>query len=208
MLGAGAQDHPEPSKEEEVTVMRGQAAGRVIVGVDDSLAGMQALREAAGIARQRGMEVLAVRACRALPAGATFDCWTAAGRYPLVPPPPPQDVSEQLAREFVDHAFGKAMGGVPRDVPVHTLISHEPPSRALTEAALHETDLLVIGASRHHPWWPFRRSAGRYCAAHAACPVLIVPPHQGVRELNRTARPWHWLQRRREFSSLTTGISP
>jgi len=38
--------------------------------------------------------------------------------------------------------------------------------------------------------------------------VLIVPPHQGVRDLNRTAWPWHWLQRRREFSSLTTGISP
>jgi len=40
--------------------MRGQAPGRVIVGVDDSLAGLQALREAVGIARQRGTEVLAV----------------------------------------------------------------------------------------------------------------------------------------------------
>jgi len=187
--------------------MRSQAAGRVIVGVDDSLAGLQALREAAGIARQRGMEILAVRACRPLPAGASFDCWPVAGRYPFMPPTPMPDVSEQLAREFVDHALGEAMGGIPRDVPVHTLISHERPYRALTEAALHEADLLVVGMSRHHPWWPFRHSPGRYCAAHAVCPVLIVPPHLGVRELNRTARPWHWLQRRREFSGLTTGIS-
>ena len=186
--------------------MRGQAAGRVIVGVEDSLAGLQALREAAGIARQRGMEVLAVRACRPLSAGASFTCWPAAGQYPpFMPPPSPQDVSEQLARDFVDHAFSEAMGGIPHDVLVHTLISYERPHRALTEAALHEADLLVIGTSRHHPWWPFRRSPGRYCAAHTVCPVLIVPPHHGVRELNRTARPWHWLQRRREFSSLTAG---
>ena len=188
--------------------MRGQAAGRVIVGVDNSLAGLQALREAAGIARQRGMEVLAVRACHPSPPGTSFDCWTVAARSPFLPPSPPQDVSEQLARNFVDYAFSEAMGGIPRDVPVRTVISYEPPCRALSETALHETDLLVIGASQHHHWWPFRHSPGRYCAAHAVCPVLIVPSHQGVCDLNRTARPWHWRQRRRELSSLTTGISP
>jgi nucleotide-binding universal stress UspA family protein len=191
--------------------MRSQAAGaagRVVVGVDDSLAGLQALREAAGIARQRGMEILAVRACHLLPDGTSFDCWPTAGRYPFLPPSPPHGVSEQLARDFVDHAFSEAMGGTPCDVPVHTLISYERPDRALTEAALHEADLLVIGTSRHHPWWQFRHSLGRYCAAHAVCPVLIVPAHRGVGELDRTARPWHLLRRRREFSSLTTGIAP
>ena len=188
--------------------MRGQAPGRVIVGVDDSLAGLQALREAAEIARQRGMEVLAVRACHPSAAGTAFDCWPIAVRAPFIPPTPLQDVSEHLARDFVDHAFSEAMGGIPRDVPVRTIISYEPPYLALTETALHEADLLVIGASQHHHWWPFRHSPGRYCAAHAVCPVLIVPPHQGIRDLNRTARPWNWLQRRREFSSLTTGISP
>ena len=186
--------------------MRGQAAGRVIVGVDNSLAGLQALREAAEIARQRGMEVLAVRACRPMSAGTSFDCWPVAARVPFLPPLP--DVSEQLARDFVDHAFSTAMGGIPHDVPVRTIISYEPPYRALAVTALHEADLLVIGASQHHYWWPFRHSPSRYCAAHAVCPVLIVPPHQGVRDLNRTAWPWHWLQRRREFSSLTTGSSP
>ena len=188
--------------------MRGQTAGRVIVGVDDSLAGLQALREAAEIARQRGMEVLAVRACHPSAAGTAFDCWPIAVRAPFIPPTPLQDVSEHLARDFVDHAFSEAMGGIPHDVPVRTIISYEPPYRALAETASHETDVLVIGASQHHHWWPFRHSPGRYCAAHAVCPVLIVPSHQGVCDLNRTARPWHWRQRRRELSSLTTGISP
>jgi nucleotide-binding universal stress UspA family protein len=189
--------------------MRGQAAGRVIVGVDDSLAGLQALREAVGIARQRGMKVLAVRTCRPVLAGASFDCWPAA-RQDLVfmPPFPLQDACEQLATDFVEHAFSEAMGGIPDDVPVRTIISYERPCHALTATARMETDLLVVGASRRHPWWPFRRSPGRYCAAHAVCPVLIVPPHLGIRELDRVWRPWRWLRRRREFSSLTVGISP
>jgi nucleotide-binding universal stress UspA family protein len=204
MLRASIRDQPEI---EEVTAMGGQAAGRVIVGVDDSLAGLRALRQAAEIARERGMEVLAVRACRPLTGETSFDCWPVATRALFIPPTPLQDLSGQLAREFVDHAFCEAMGGIPRDVPVRTIISYEPPHRALAVTALHETDLLVIGTSQHHHWWPFRHSPGRYCAAHAVCPVLIVPPHQGICELNRTARPWHWLQRRREFSSLTTGIS-
>ena len=187
--------------------MRGQAAGRVIVGVDNSLAGLQALREAAGIARQRGMEVLAVRACHPMSAGTSFDCWPVAARSLSIPPTPLQDMSEHLARDFVDHAFSEAMGGIPHDVPVRTIISYEPPYRALAETASHETDVLVIGASQHHHWWPFRHSPGRYCAAHAVCPVLIVPAHEGVRELNQAARPWHWLQRKREYSSLTSGMS-
>jgi nucleotide-binding universal stress UspA family protein len=189
--------------------MRGQAAGRVIVGVDDSLAGLQALREAVGIARQRGMEVLAVRACRPLPAEASFDCWPALRQGPaFMPSLLLQDACDQLAADFVEHAFGEAMGGIPQDVPVHTIVSYERPYHALTAAAWKETDLLVVGASRRHPWRPFRHSPGRYCAAHAVCPVLIVPPHPGIRELDRMRQPWHWLRRRRELSSLTAGISP
>lgn len=188
--------------------MRGQAAGRVIVGVDDSLAGLQALREAVEAARQRHMEVLAVRACHPLPAGASFDCWPAARQDPAFTPSLLlQDACEQMAADFVEHAFGEAMGGIPKDVPVRTIVSYQRPYHALTATACEETDLLVIGASRHHPWRPFRHSSGRYCAAHAVCPVLIVPPHLGIRELDPMWRPWHWLRRRREVSSLTAGIS-
>lgn len=187
--------------------MRGQAAGRVIVGVDDSLAGLQALREATGIARRRGMKLLAVRACRPSLARADFSCWPAAGPEPAATRSS-IELCEQLARSFVDRVFSEAMGGTPDDVPVDTLIAYEPPPRALTAAARRDADLLVVGASRHHPWWPLRRSVGRYCAAHAGCPVLIVPPHEAARELASTWRPWSWLQKRREFASLLPGVSP
>jgi nucleotide-binding universal stress UspA family protein len=190
--------------------VRGQAAGRVIVGVDDSLAGLQALREAAGLARSRGRELLALRACRPPLADADFSCWPDAGPDPAFTQPPPRDLCEQLTRSFVDHAFSEAMDGMPGDVPVDTLIAYERPHRALAAAAHQDADLPVVGASRHHSWWPLRRSVGRYCAAHVGCPVLIVPPHQAARELDRTWRPWTWLKglrRRREFSSLLAGIS-
>jgi len=185
-----------------------QGAGRVILGVDDSLAGLQALREAVWIARQRGREVLAVRACCPLPAGASFACWPSAGQDPAFVPLPSLLDAEQQGMAFVEYAFSAAMGGIPDDVPVRTIISYDLPYQALTATACEETDLLVVGASRRHRWWPFRRSPGRYCAAHAVCPVLIVPPHQGIRELDRTRRPWHWLLRERELSSLTAGTPP
>lgn len=187
--------------------MRRQAAGRVIVGVDDSLAGLQALRQAAGLARCRGMELLALRACPSPVAGADFSCWPAVGPEQAVMPPS-QCLSEQLEKSFVSHAFCEAMGAMPHDVPVEILIAYEPARQALTEAAYRDTDLLVVGASRHHPWWPLRRSVGRYCTAHARCPVLIVPPPQGARELSLSRRPWRRLRKQREFASLLTGKSP
>jgi nucleotide-binding universal stress UspA family protein len=197
----------QPAWWKEVTAMRSQGAGRVVVGVDDSLAGLQALREAVTIARQRGMEVLAVRACCPMSDGASFDCWPAAGRGPAFVPLPPLLDAERQGVVFVEYAFSEAMGGIPGDVAVRTIISYERPHQALTATASKEADLLVLGASRRHPWWPFRRSPGRYCAANAVCPVLIVPPHQGIRELDRMRRPRYWLRRKREFSSLAAGVS-
>lgn len=192
---------------QEATSMRGQATGRVIVGVDDSLAGLQALREAAGLARRLGMKLLALRACGPRLAGADFSCWPDAGPDPVFTRPAPRDLCQQLARSLVDHAFSEAMGGMPADVPVDTLIAYGRPYRELTAAVRRDADLLVVGASRHRPWRPFRRSVGRYCAAHAGCPVLIVPPHEAARELDRTWRSRRWLKKRRESSTLLAGVS-
>jgi nucleotide-binding universal stress UspA family protein len=186
--------------------MRRQAAGRVILGVDDSLAGLQALREAVGLARSRGMELLALRACHPPAAGADFSCWPGV-EAGLALTPPSQDLCEQLARSYVDHVFCEAMGALPQDVPVEIFVAYQPARQALTTAAYRDADLLVVGASRHHPWWPLRRSVGHYCAAHARCPVLIVPPHQTARELGLTGRPWGRLRKRREFASLLPGTS-
>lgn len=182
--------------------MRQQAAGRVIVGVDDSLAGLRALREATGLARRGGMQLVALRACRPSAVGADFSCWPAAG---LGTQPP--DLGELLAKSFVEHSFREAMGAIPRDVPVEIVVAYQPAPQALTAAAYRDGDLLVIGASQRHPWWPLRRSVGRYCAAHAQCPVLIIPPHRAARELDLTGRPWDRMRRRREFATLLPGMS-
>jgi nucleotide-binding universal stress UspA family protein len=182
--------------------MRRQPTGRVIVGVDDSLAGLRALREAAGLARRFGTQLVALRACRPSAPGAALSCWPAAG-----PEAVPVDLCEQLARCYVDHAFREAMGTIPRDVPVEILVDYHPARQALTAAARDDADLLVIGESRRHPWWPLHRSVGRYCAAHARCPVLIVPPHQAAREPSLTRRPWDRLRKQREFAALLPGTS-
>lgn len=170
---------------------------RVIVGVDDSLSGLQALREATALARRHGMDLVALRACRPPAVGADFSCWPA-----IASEATPPDLCEQLARCFVDHAFREAMGAMPRDVPVGILVSYQPAHRALAAAVHQDEDLLVVGTSRPHPWWPLRRSVGRYCAAHARCPVLIVPPHQAARELTLAWRPWDRFRKEHEFATL------
>lgn len=181
--------------------MRRQATGRVIVGVDDSLAGLRALREAVGLARRFGRQLVALRACHPPVAGAEFSCWP-----PVGPEAAALDLCGQLARCFVDHAFREAMGAMPSDVPVEIVIDYRPAGQALTATACDDADLLVIGESRHHRW-PGQHSVGRYCAAHARCPVLIVPPHQAAREVNLTRRPWDRLRRQREFATLLPGTS-
>jgi hypothetical protein len=52
-------------------------------------------------------------------------------------------------------------------------------------------DLLVIGTGRRHPLSrALRRSVGRYCLAHATCPVLAVPPTRLMEEMQRGLLPW------------------
>jgi hypothetical protein len=52
-------------------------------------------------------------------------------------------------------------------------------------------DLLVIGTGRRSPVGrALRRSVGRYCLAHARCPVIAVPPSALMDELRRGLLPW------------------
>lgn len=182
--------------------MRDKGVAHVIVGVDDSLAGLEALREAVRLARGLGMGLRAVRACTSPPAvdsewGAVPEWSPAATRW---------DAYERQARDFMLHAFDEALGAPPRDIKVEGIIAFATPRRVLAESAL-EQDVLVVGASRPRGWWPWRwrlfhRSVGAYCAAHASCPVLIVPPHAAARELDPGWAPLGWLRRRHELSSM------
>jgi len=184
--------------------------GRVVVGVDDSPAGLRTLRVAVTQARLRDRELVAVRAFSpprdrepqvrlafGLPgSGGASQSW----RRELA-------ARERQALSIVERAFGQAMGVVPDTVRVRSLAVPGLPGPVLVDSDGWENDLLVVGtsASRHPLALTrlFRRSVSCYCAARAACPVLLVPPHELAREVGSRHRPW----RRRELENLlTTGL--
>lgn len=180
--------------------MREKAMMRVVVGVDDSLAGLQALREAVRVARARGARLLAVRATSAPPA--TYSAWAPGAQWPPRCPggPAPWELCERQAEDYVRHAFAEALGGTPRDIRLDMAAVFRRPYRALVDSAM-EGDVLVVGASRRWRRRPFRRSVGAYCTRHAACPVLVVPPHEAARRLDGRG-PLGWLRRRQELAGL------
>jgi nucleotide-binding universal stress UspA family protein len=173
--------------------------GRVIVGIDDSPVGLRTLRAAVAEARWRHCELFAVRAFPFPPdrdseRRAQLACGLSGlARMPLGPSPSwLQEVAarEQHALSVVGHAFGQAMGGVPDLVRVYALAWPGSPGPVLVGTASGENDLLVVGAPLSGRRRLLRRSASRYCAAHAACPVLLIPPHEFAREVGKH-RPWH-----------------
>jgi nucleotide-binding universal stress UspA family protein len=100
------------------------APNRIVVGVDGSPSSRDALRWAAEEARLRQAELVAVHAWH-MPYG--FDA-------PRL---------EQAAEATVDQALRDAE--VPPDVPVIRRLVHEPPAKAILDAAA-DADLVVIGA--------------------------------------------------------------
>ncbi len=155
---------------------------RVIAGVSGSLRSLGALRAAVTEARSIGAELLAVLA------------WAPAGgevAYLRAPCPLLLRFWQQEARERLRDAFGNAFGGVPEGLVVHPMVVRAPPGPALVELADRPDDVLVVGyGGRSRLARPLHGCVARYCLAHAACPVLAVPPPELITEL----RPWrhHW----------------
>jgi len=62
----------------------------------------------------------------------------------------------------------------------------------LVDVASEPEDLLVIGTGRRGVVRRLcRGSVGRYCLAHARCPVLAVPPSALMDEVGHGLRSWH-----------------
>jgi nucleotide-binding universal stress UspA family protein len=122
----------------------------VVIGLADSVTGLHALRRGVTEARRRGVAVYAVRAWQ----GAAAELSTLAMR---------------LARQ----AFVTALGGIPPDLEVHILVVEQAVGRALVGFADREDDLLVVGDSQRRI---YSGHVARYCARHALCPVMVVPP--------------------------------
>ncbi|NEB81294.1 universal stress protein [Streptomyces sp. SID14478] len=155
-----------------------------MAGVSGSLGSLTALHRAVAEARTTGAEVWAVLAwCppggelghRGTPSATVLGaCRRAAGEQLLL---------------ALDAAFGPAVPGV----ALKGIVVRGTPGAALVEAAAGPDDLLVLGAgARGRLRRALHPSVSRYCLAHAACPVLAVPPSPLQHALDSAHRrvPW------------------
>lgn len=168
-----------------------ERCGRVVVGVDDTLSGLHALRRAVAEARARRLPLHAVRAWRPAPRS----------RYPTLEDQ--QEAENNAASHLVEQAFADTMGGLPEDLDVETVLVPDLPGPTLLRHAAQDDDLLVLGAGRRGFWRRrFGRGVARYCLARATCPVLVVPPPP----LTRTASTRSLLRElRRDIDHLNSG---
>jgi nucleotide-binding universal stress UspA family protein len=164
--------------------------GRVVVGVSESLAGLEALRVAVAEARLRDVQLLGVRAW----------AYKATTREPGVERWR-REISSQAVRTLT-RAFTTAMGGPPADVPTELMVVEGLPEKVLLAQANRPDDLLVIGASSDGFWWPTRTLVVRRCVRRARCRVLVVPPPELAR-LGKTGAMARILRRETEGFTRT-----
>jgi len=135
---------------------------RVVVGVGDIEDGVRPLAWALAEARRRGAELHALRAWHAIDApGPLTENW--------------HDRLEQEARETLLSAVDIATGGVPPDFSRRLFTCQGDAADVLLRYADRDDDLLVLGTSRHRPWWPFGQKTVRKCVRKAGCAVVVVP---------------------------------
>jgi nucleotide-binding universal stress UspA family protein len=159
------------------------AVRRILVGVHGSLGSLQALRYAADEARKRNVPLVAVLAW--LPPGGDL----AEQRSPS---PYLRRIWREAAWQRLWTAFDNGLGGVPADIRVEPQVVRGETGPVLVEIADSPDDLLVIGTGRRHRLArALHHSAGRYCLAHARCPVLAVPPSALMDEMSHGLRSWH-----------------
>lgn len=168
------------------------SAGRVVVGVDDSLGSLEALRRAVDVARatQRCLEIVRVwkpSVCSYSKVDFSITNWQIARRE----------------QHYLDEAIARALGARPVDLDVRTHVRgwEGNAGRVLSFIASREDDLLVLGSShRRLLFWMRPSSVGRYCVRHVRCPLLVVPLPTLARTLGNRA-----YYGKRLVRSLTTG---
>jgi len=151
------------------------AGGRVVVGIDDSPAGLAALRCAVALARSRGAQLVAVRAwALGLPRHGGLRHHR--GRTPVVIAfhgAEPGHAAVSLTKRALREAVPDALGDV--DLTIETPEGN--PGPVLTQIASGDADVLVVGTT---PGPSLKRvvhgSVSAYCTTHAHCPVTVVTP--------------------------------
>ena len=172
------------------------AVRRIVVGVHGSLGSLQALRFAADEARERCVPLVPVIAW--VPPGGD-------GAERSRPSPYLRQIWREAARKRLWDAFDAGLGGLPADLHVEPHVERGETGQVLVWLADQPGDLLVIGSGRRGLLTrAVRRSVGRYCLAHATCPVLAVPPTTLMDEMGGGLRGW---MLRRRINDIATEAS-
>ncbi|MFP3987114.1 universal stress protein [Streptomyces sp. E11-3] len=154
----------EDMSSEVAEAMRG-GTGRIVVGVDGSLAGMAALRTAVREARDGGRQVVAVQV------------WEPSLEEEFTLSNPERvwaSYWEEQARGRLDRAIAAAFGTKSPSLAIERRVVRDRgwlldrPGRALHAVADRPDDVLVIGAGRP------RGRVRRYLERRASRPVLVV----------------------------------
>ncbi|MEH1166305.1 universal stress protein [Micromonospora sp. CPCC 205539] len=137
---------------------------RIVVGIDRSFAGMQAVRRAVQLARREGAQLDAVRAWVFAP---TWRPGTLTWRW--------QDECDRAALVYLRGVLDAALGGLPRDVPVRLVATQGYAGQVLIDHAHRESDLLVVGSPERRRFGGSHGHVTRFCVTRAAVPVVAVP---------------------------------
>ena len=171
---AGDDPEPEAPAEDEPTAAA-RTGGRIVVGIDDSPAGLAALRWAVSKARSGAGQLVAVRSwALGLPRHGGRRHRRVARVHPHVvlyfDGTEPRDASVKVVRD----SFRIAVGGMPRDVTVTVNTPEGDPGAALTDIATAD-DLIVVGRGEPGLRLLLHGSVSHYCRRHSRCPVVVVP---------------------------------
>src|SRR5215472_4335671 len=155
---------------------------RIVAGVSGRPGNLPALRYAADLSRACDAALTFVHAW--VPSGPEFAIW----QFPADP----------LVLQWRDdawqrlwHALDMAFGGLPPDIPAEPLIMRGNPGPVLVGTAGRDGATLVVGAGRRGAVGRLRPGrVGRYCLAHASCPVIAVPSPALDRATARAVRGW------------------
>jgi nucleotide-binding universal stress UspA family protein len=176
------------------------AVRRIVVGVHGSLGSLQALRWAADEARERQVPLVPVIAW--IPPGGDL----AERSHPS---PFLRQVWQEAAATRLTEAFDEGLGGIIDGLSVQARVERGEAGAVLVEVADQTGDLLVIGTGRRNPLGrALHKSVGRYCLAHARCPVLAVPPSALMDEMRRGLLPWSLRGRRVPVPELDLSQPP
>lgn len=136
--------------------------GRIVVGIDGSVASVDALRQAVSLAGALSAEVDAVH---------TWQIGYAATELSMLPALPRSDI-EAAARRVVDDAI-RSTGE--HDVVINPIVSEGDPAATLLDAA-EGAEMLVVGSRGHGGFVGLLLgSVSHKVINHAPCPVLVVP---------------------------------